>query len=136
MKKIAFLQNSTSNKVLLLMGFIFLATILCNPLQAQNKSITVKGIVNSEIGPLDGVSIYLKNSKTGTVSKADGSFTFPSQLKAGDVLIFSYLGYDKQSVVITETSSYLDIFMKEAPIDVLSAVNTNKRYKSKRSKKN
>ncbi|RZN82988.1 MAG: hypothetical protein EVB11_06540 [Winogradskyella sp.] len=135
MKKIATSQNSTSNKVLLLMGFLFVATFLCNPLQAQNKSITVKGIVNSDIGPLDGVSIYLKNSKTGTVSKADGSFTFPSQLKAGDILIFSYLGYDKQSIVITETSSYLDIFMKEAPIDVLSAVNSNKRYKSKRPKK-
>ncbi|WP_299113520.1 carboxypeptidase-like regulatory domain-containing protein [uncultured Winogradskyella sp.] len=135
MKKIAFLQNGASNKVLLLMGFLFLATFLCNPLQAQSKSITVKGIVNSEIGPLEGVSIYLKNSKTGTVSKADGSFTFPSQLKAGDVLIFSYLGYDKQSIIITETSTYLDIFMKEAPIDVLSAVNNNKRYKSKRPKK-
>ena len=135
MKKIATSQNSTSNKVLLLMGFLFVATFLYNPLQAQNKSITVKGIVNSDIGPLDGVSIYLKNSKTGTVSKADGSFTFPSQLKAGDILIFSYLGYDKQSIVITETSSYLDIFMKEAPIDVLSAVNSNKRYKSKRPKK-
>ena len=135
MKTIATLQNSTFNKVLLLMGFLFAATFLCNSLQAQNKSVTVKGLINSDIGPLDGVSIYLKNSKTGTVSKGDGSFTFPSQLKTGDILIFSYLGYEKQSIVITETSTYLDIFMKEAPIDVLSAVNNNKRYKSKRPKK-
>ena len=81
------------------------------------------------------MSIYLKNSKTGTVSKADGSFTFPSQLQAGDVLIFSYLGYEKKSLIINVTSTYLEILMKEAPIDVLSAVNSNKRFKSKRLKK-
>jgi len=122
-------------KSLFLIGFILLTTILSNPLQAQDKSITVKGVINSEIGPLDGVSIYLKNSKTGTVSKADGSFTFPSQLQADDVLIFSYLGYEKKSLIINVTSTYLEILMKEAPIDVLSAVNSNKRFKSKRLKK-
>ena len=123
------------DKSLLIIGFLLLATILSNPLQAQDKSITVKGVINSEIGPLDGVSIYLKNSKSGTVSKADGSFTFPSQLQEGDVLIFSYLGYEKKSLIINVTSTYLEILMKEAPIDVLSAVNSNKRFKSKRLKK-
>ncbi len=128
-------QGNVLSKSLFLIGFILLTTILSNPLQAQDKSITVKGVINSEIGPLDGVSIYLKNSKTGTVSKADGSFTFPSQLQADDVLIFSYLGYEKKSLIINVTSTYLEILMKEAPIDVLSAVNSNKRFKSKRLKK-
>lgn len=128
-------QGNVLSKSLFLIGFILLTTILSNPLQAQDKSITVKGVINSEISPLDGVSIYLKNSKTGTVSKADGSFTFPSQLQAGDVLIFSYLGYEKKSLIINVTSTYLEILMKEAPIDVLSAVNSNKRFKSKRLKK-
>ena len=128
-------QGNVLSKSLFLIGFILLTTILSNHLQAQDKSITVKGVINSEIGPLDGVSIYLKNSKTGTVSKADGSFTFPSQLQAGDVLIFSYLGYEKKSLIINVTSTYLEILMKEAPIDVLSAVNSNKRFKSKRLKK-
>ena len=123
------------DKSLLIIGFLLLATILSNPLQAQDKTVTVKGVINSEIDPLDGVSIYLKNSKIGTVSKADGSFTFPSQLQVGDVLIFSYLGYEKQSLVVNATSTNLEIFMKEAPIDVLSAVNSNKRFKSKRPKK-
>ena len=135
MKTIQTQQGNVLSKSLFLIGFILLTTILSNPLQAQDKSITVKGVINSEIGPLDGVSIYLKNSKTGTVSKADGSFTFPSQLQADDVLIFSYLGYEKKSLIINVTSTYLEILMKEAPIDVLSAVNSNKRFKSKRLKK-
>ncbi|WP_295834255.1 carboxypeptidase-like regulatory domain-containing protein [uncultured Winogradskyella sp.] len=135
MKTMQTQQGNVLSKSLFLIGFILLTTILSNPLQAQDKSITVKGVINSEIGPLDGVSIYLKNSKTGTVSKADGSFTFPSQLQADDVLIFSYLGYEKKSLIINVTSTYLEILMKEAPIDVLSAVNSNKRFKSKRLKK-
>ena len=136
MKTMQTQQGNLFGKSLLLIGFLLLTTILSNPLQAQDKTVTVKGVINSEIGPLDGVSIYLKNSKIGTVSKADGSFTFPSPLQVGNVLIFSYLGYEKQSLVVKETSTYLEIFMKEAPIDVLSAVNSNKRFKSKRPKKN
>jgi hypothetical protein len=128
-------QSNIFGKSLFILSFLFLTAILCNPIQAQSKSVTVKGVINSEIGALDGVSIYLKNSKTGTVSKTDGSFTFPSQLKVGDILVFSYLGYEKQSLTVKETSTYVEIFMKEAPIDVLSAVNTNKRFKSKRPKK-
>ena len=136
MKTMQTQQGNLFGKSLLLIGFLLLTTILSNPLQAQDKTVTVKGVINSEIGPLDGVSIYLKNSKIGTVSKADGSFTFPSPLQVGNVLIFSYLGYEKQSLVVKETSTYLEIFMKEAPIDVLSAVNSNKRFKIKRPKKN
>lgn len=127
-------QNNILRKSLFFLSFLFLSTILCSPLQAQEKSITVKGIINSDIGPLNGVSIYLKNSKTGTVSKGDGTFTFPEKLNIGDVLVFSYLGYEKQNLVINASSTYLDIFLKEEPIDVLSSVNSNKIYKSKRQK--
>lgn len=135
MKTVHTKQSKILKKSLFYLAFLFLTVTLSNSLYAQDKSITVKGIINSEVGALDGVSIYLKNSKIGTVSKADGSFTFPSQLQAGDVLIFSYLGYQKQSLTIKENSTYVEIFMEEAPIDVLSAVNTNKRFKSKRPKK-
>ena len=135
MKTTQIQQGRVFSKSLFLIGFLLLTTILSNSLQAQDKSITVKGIINSKIGYLDGVSIYLKGSKTGTISKADGSFIFPLQLQTGDVLIFSYLGYEKKSLVVNETTTNLKVFMEEAPIDVLSAINSNKRFKSKRQKK-
>lgn len=135
MKTLAIVRKS-----IVLISIILLTFLTSNPLTAQNNSaqetLSVKGIINSDIGPLSSVSIYLKNSKTGTVSKSDGTFSFPSKLKLGDVLIFSYLGYEKQEVIIKPSSSYLDIFLKEAPIDVLSAINTNRPFKSKRSKSN
>lgn len=134
MKTLAIVQKS-----IILTSVILFTSLISNPLTAQNntqETLSVKGIINSDIGPLSSVSIYLKNSKTGTVSKSDGTFSFPSKLKLGDVLIFSYLGYEKQEIIIRPSSSYLDIFLKEAPIDVLSAVNTNRPFKSKRSKSN
>ena len=120
--------------VLVMLIFAFYSTSVTAQNGSSKTTITVKGKINSEFGPLANVSIYLKNSNEGTVSKKDGTFTFPSALKAGDVLIFSYLGYEKQSVVIKTNSNYLEIFMKEAPIDVLSAPNSNRPYKSKRPK--
>lgn len=128
------IKNNTYKNGLILMSFFFLITLISNPLSAQEKNITVKGVVKSNAEPLDGVSIYLKGSTTGTISKANGSFTFPSKLKAGDILVFSYLGFTKQSIVITKDSANLDILMVESPIEVLSALNSNKPYKSKRPK--
>mgnify|MGYP001035329092 CR=1 FL=1 len=120
--------------VLVMLMFAFYSTSVTAQNGSSKTTITVKGKINSEFGPLANVSIYLKNSNEGTVSKKDGTFTFPSALKAGDVLIFSYLGFEKQAITITNSSNYLDVFMKEAPIDVLSAPNSNRPYKSKRPK--
>lgn len=128
------ITNKSRRNGLVLMGFFFLVTLINNPLNAQQKNITVEGIVKSSIKPLDGVSIYLKGSSTGTISKANGSFKFPTKLKTGDVLIFSFLGFTKQSVVINEESTNLNILMEEAPVEMLSALNSNKPYKSKRRK--
>ena len=61
MKTIHTKQRNFFGKSLFILSLLFLTTTLCNTLQAQNKSVTVKGVINSEIGPLDGVSIYLKN---------------------------------------------------------------------------
>ena len=123
----------TSVLVTLITGFI----LFYNPLYGQStaqQSLTVKGKVMSEKGVLSKVNIYLKNSKSGIVSKRDGSFTFPRALKANDVLVFSYLGYVTKEVTIDNDSSYIEVTLEESPIDVLSELSTDKPYKSKRNK--
>lgn len=54
--------------------------------------------------PLPGVNIVLKNSTRGTTSDFDGNFTFDS-VSAGDVLVFSYLGFVTKEVTLTNTST-------------------------------
>ncbi|WP_158281895.1 carboxypeptidase-like regulatory domain-containing protein [Winogradskyella wandonensis] len=134
--KTSILHTNALPKQLFSIGLFFLAILVFNPVQAQNNAISVNGVVKDANGPLDGVSIYLKGSKSGTVSKANGSFAFPEKLSAGDVLIFSYLGYKKESVVIDKDSSFIELTMSEEAIDVLSALNTNVPYKSKRQSRN
>ncbi len=73
----------------------------------------VKGIVKSEEGePIPGVNIYLKDGTEGTVSNAEGKFEFPRKLKSGEVLVFSFIGYQEVEYVVKgELSEPIEITM-------------------------
>jgi hypothetical protein len=61
----------------------------------------VKGTVKDETKqPLPGVNVYLKGTAVGTITDAEGNFTFPQELQAGDVLIFSFIGYETREYVV------------------------------------
>lgn len=94
----------------------------------QNTSLVqsdhiVKGYVKSEDGePIVGANIYLKDSQEGTVSDANGYFEFPRPLKAGEVLYFSFIGFETQEYVVTENSP-AEIEMKlSMQYEILGAV--------------
>ncbi|MDR7370967.1 TonB-dependent receptor [Flavobacterium aquidurense] len=67
----------------------------------QNKiADIVKGKVTDEAGaPLTGVSVLVKGTKNGAITDIDGNYTVNA--KKGDVLQFSYVGLDTQSVTVT-----------------------------------
>lgn len=73
----------------------------------------VKGVIKSEDGGLmPGVNIYLKNGDEGTISDEDGEFEFPRKLKSGEVLVFSFIGYEKvEYVVLGELTEPIEITM-------------------------
>ncbi|WP_397446030.1 carboxypeptidase-like regulatory domain-containing protein [Polaribacter sp. R77954] len=102
------------------------------------QEITVKGIVKGQsfetVEILNGANIFLKDTKTGTSTNKKGEFTFPKKLNIGDVLEISYLGYVKKRVTIKPNSSFLNITLQEDDNQMLGALNSNKRYKSKRQK--
>jgi hypothetical protein len=58
----------------------------------------VRGIVIFEEDnlPAPGVNVWLKGSTVGTTTDINGEFRFPQKLKEGDVLFFSFIGYDTQ----------------------------------------
>lgn len=134
MKTIA-TQNTRIKKPLSTLLVLVMIGLFSSSLNAQTETVSVKGVVTSEIGPLDGVNIYVKNSSTGTVSKADGKFAFREKLNIGDVIIFSYLGYVKKSIIVTKAAPSLEVFLEEATVDILSAPNTNLPYKSRRPRR-
>ena len=77
------------------------------------QSYDISGIVkDAKTGePLAGVSITIKNSKSGTVSDFDGNFSFLKVAK-GQTLVFSYLGYATVEQVVSSAAN-LTIAMKE-----------------------
>ncbi|MCP1386004.1 vWA domain-containing protein [Runella salmonicolor] len=69
--------------------FSVLALYAC----AQSTPVTVTGIV-SEAGtkvPLAGVTVFIKNTKTGTITDTQGRYAI--RAKTGDKLLFLFIGY-------------------------------------------
>ena len=72
--------------------------------------ISIHGIVKDENGnPLSGVSIVIKGTGKGISTGSDGRFTI--EANAGDVLEFSFVGYEKRNVTVGVNNN-LNIVMK------------------------
>lgn len=55
---------------------------------AQEKTVT--GVVSDASGPLPGANVVVRGTKSGTQTDVDGKYSIKA--KAGDVLIFSFVG--------------------------------------------
>lgn len=126
-------------------GFIsmlLLTLFAVNPIYAQTTTTTevtgneriIKGVVSNEEGPLKDVNITQEDTTNGTVTNANGEFTFPVKLKTGDVLTISYIGYETQKVEIKDDTTFLKVVLTEDLIEMIGALDSGKPYKSKRNK--
>ncbi len=66
---------------------------------AQNFSVSGTVTDENEM-PLLGVNVIVKNEARGTTTDFDGNFTVDN-LNAGDVLVFSYIGFVPQEYTVT-----------------------------------
>jgi iron complex outermembrane recepter protein len=72
----------------------------------------VSGKVTADKGEvLPGVSVLVKGTSKGTVTNNDGDFNIAA--KVGDVLIFSFVGFAKQEVSVTDANQILKVTLKE-----------------------
>jgi TonB-linked SusC/RagA family outer membrane protein len=62
---------------------------------------TIAGTVTEKEqgGPLPGVSVVIKGSRTGTLSNAQGKFSISASI--GQTLVFSTIGYKTQTIVLS-----------------------------------
>ncbi|MDX6191075.1 von Willebrand factor type A domain-containing protein [Flavobacterium sp. Fl-318] len=84
--------------------------LICFVSMAQER--TIKGTVsdNSSVA-LPGVSVTIKKTKTGTSTDFDGKYSIRAQ--KGDILIFSYIGFNTETVVVND-KDLINVKMKEA----------------------
>ena len=142
MKTHSTLTQKQTFKALSFMGIMMFTLLTVNPINAQSDSATttetttnkrtIKGLVSNEDGPLDAVNVIQKGTRNGTVTNHKGEFTFPAKLKNGDVLVFSYLGYENQEITIKNDTSYIKLALTEDLVEMIGALDSAKPYKSKR----
>ena len=92
--------------LIMLMGFFLFA----HQLFAQD--VSVSGNVKDEKGEaLIGVSIQVKGTPTGNITDIDGNYVL-SGVPANGELIFSYMGYQSQTIPV-KGKSVINVVLKE-----------------------
>ncbi|MEJ1237971.1 carboxypeptidase-like regulatory domain-containing protein [Chryseolinea sp. T2] len=91
------------------------------------------GIVKDEDGnAMVAVNVLLKGTSTGTTTDDDGRFSFPVQLKAGDVLLFSFVGFETVEYTVASNEDTI-IEMKMEYEITLGAVDVTGCYQEKQT---
>ncbi|WP_417885911.1 SusC/RagA family TonB-linked outer membrane protein [Zunongwangia sp.] len=91
------------NRALLLILFCMLS------LGIHAQTFSVSGIVsdNETQMPLPGVNVFVKGTTNGATTDFDGNYTI-SDVGNGDILVFSYVGFAKKEITITNQKN-LDV---------------------------
>ncbi|PWD98609.1 SusC/RagA family TonB-linked outer membrane protein [Marinilabilia rubra] len=86
------------------------------------ESATYSGAVNDEMGePLPGVTVMIKGTQTGTITSVDGTFSL--EAAPGNVLVFSFIGFEKKEVVLgSDTSIELSLDPEVTSLDEVVVV--------------
>ncbi|MCF7560473.1 SusC/RagA family TonB-linked outer membrane protein [Sabulilitoribacter multivorans] len=105
------MKNKLLKKLLLPMVMLFGSFIYAQ---------SVTGTVSDASGPLPGVNVLVKGTSVGTVTDFDGNF----QINAndGDTLVFSYIGYLTQEVVVSGTTVNVTLAEDAAQLDEVVVV--------------
>ncbi len=92
-------KKSKLRKLLLVaMGLICMIGI-----QAQQRTITGNVKDAADGSALPGVSVVVKNTTQGTITSFNGDFSI--EVEQGRTLVFSFIGYKPQEVVINSTTA-------------------------------
>lgn len=106
-----------------LLSLLVLLTVVFSEAIAQDGHQKVTGTVvsSSDNQPLPGVNVVVKGTTNGTITNFDGQY----QLNAaqGDVIVFSFIGFNSQEVAFTGQST-IDISLDEEASELNEVVVT------------
>lgn len=85
--------------------------LLVQSLQDKTVKVTGQVLEADTKQPIPGVTVIVRGTVNGMMTDKDGKFTFP-KLAEGDVLQFSYVGLQTQTVVVKDEKP-LTVLMKE-----------------------
>jgi len=97
---------------------------------AQERTVT--GVVTDGSGPVPGVNVLIKGTKSGVQTNFDGVYSIKA--KTGDVIVFTFVGMSEVTKTVG-ASNTLNIKMQEGVTLNEVIVQTNLGYYSKDSRK-
>ncbi|WP_131535772.1 SusC/RagA family TonB-linked outer membrane protein [Pedobacter nototheniae] len=102
-------------KVTVLIGLLF---FFCTLVNAQDTSI--KGTIKDKNGaPIPGVSITIKNSKTGVSSTIEGTYSIT--VSGNPILVYSAVGFIPQEIAVNNRTS-INVLLLESVNDLTDVV--------------
>ena len=109
---------------------------LTTALYAQKTSIEVSGTVvdKADQSPLVGATLTFKGEVSGVFTDASGNFSITTTAAAPVTLVVSYIGYEEQSIVLTESKSALKIELLAQALSVSEVTVTANRVEEKITK--
>lgn len=106
-------------KNILLLLTLWLASL--GTMFAQSNLVAGGAVMDETGEPLIGVSVSIKENPTnGAMTDTDGRFKL-TRIKAGQTIIFSFIGFEKQEIKIDKTDERMRIVLKET-INVMDEV--------------
>ncbi|WP_430811876.1 MULTISPECIES: SusC/RagA family TonB-linked outer membrane protein [unclassified Carboxylicivirga] len=101
MNKIQISTDGARNKMVVrvCMYLMLSFSLMLSAIAQETKTVSGK-VTDSNNEPIPGATIYIEGTAQGTISSTDGSYNI--MVEKGQVLIFSFIGYQNQSVTITE----------------------------------
>lgn len=96
-------------KKLLVLGVFFLTL---GSMAAQTVKVSGTVLEGETNSPLPGVTIQVKNTGTGTLSDFDGTFSL--EVTPQDILVFSFIGFADQEVIVGENRDFSISLMPES----------------------
>ncbi len=93
--------------------------------------LTVNGSVTDKDGdPLPGATVLIKGTTKGTTTDANGNYVL--KVPEGTVLVFTFIGYEKQEIPISDHQE-INVIMKEKTAELKQVVITGMYTRKKES---
>jgi len=114
-----------------LLSFFLVCTLLVGVTYAQNRQVSGKVTSASDGTPVQGVSVAIQGTSTAT--QTDGSGNYSINVSGNVTLVFTYVGYQRQSIAVGNRSTVnVQLQSDETSLDevVVTAMGIERSAKS------
>jgi len=107
------------------MPTLILLVVVCL-LSVCGNAQTISGkVTDKKEQPLEGVNVFIKDSYDGTITDAQGRFSFETTAGENAQVVFSYMGYTEETIPLSTLSQkFTTVKLSKSP-DALNAVLLN-----------